>query len=90
MAGLLSANPPLVKAEFQRLGVQFEMAPVVDQGRPFLRAVGQTDLSVLLASDDLPTSVPTHPRLNSSRTARFVVDLPPNQLGPGWRDKVAG
>jgi site-specific DNA recombinase len=62
VAGLLSANTPRVKAEFQRLGVRFEMAPVLGEGRPFLRAVGQTDLSVVLAGQDFTTSVPSNLR----------------------------
>ena len=40
-AGLLSEIPDRAKAEFQRLGIRFELHPVYgEQDRPFLRAVG--------------------------------------------------
>lgn len=57
VAGLLSDAPERAKSEFQRLGVGFTLTPVRDAGRPFLRAEGQTDLSVLLAGQDFPTTV---------------------------------
>jgi hypothetical protein len=38
---------------------------------------------------DLPGTVRSSPRSDGSRTLRFVVDLPANHLGPGWRKKLA-
>jgi hypothetical protein len=63
VAGLLREAPSRAKSEFQRLGVQFTVSPVLDEGRPFLRAVGQTDVALLLAGQDFPTSIQTHPRI---------------------------
>jgi DNA invertase Pin-like site-specific DNA recombinase len=49
VAKLLSDAPERAKSEFQRLGVAFTLSPIRDEGRPFLRAEAQTDLSVLMA-----------------------------------------
>jgi len=57
VAGLLSETPERTKAEFRRLGVSFRVSPVQNEGeRPFLRAEGTTDLSVLLAGEGLSTT----------------------------------
>jgi hypothetical protein len=37
---------------------------------------------------DFPTAVRFLEQSDGSRKIRFVVDLPPNQLGPGWRRKA--
>jgi site-specific DNA recombinase len=62
VASLLAEVPERAKREFQRLGVAFTVAPVLDEGRPFLRAVGQTDLAVLLAGEHFTATVATRPR----------------------------
>ena len=50
VADLLSESPERAKREFRRLRVAFTVSPVVDQSpRPFLRAVGTTDFSAILA-----------------------------------------
>jgi hypothetical protein len=71
VAGLLSESPERAKREFRRLGVAFTVSPVVDQSpRPFLRAVGTTDFSAILAgsSTDFSTTVRLNPVSNQKRT----------------------
>jgi len=66
LAGLLSDAPERVKSEFQRLGVSYTVSIVLDEGpRPFLRAVGTTDLSSILAGSgtDFTTVVGSDQRL---------------------------
>jgi hypothetical protein len=72
------------------LGVSYTVSIVLDEGpRPFLRAVGTTDFSRILAGSgtDFTTTVASDPRSAGSGT-RFVVDLPACQLGPGWRKRA--
>ena len=56
---LLSDSPERTKREFQRLGASFTVSPVVGEAvRPFLREVGTTDFSAILAgsrADFTPT-----------------------------------
>ena len=56
VAGLLRDAPERARAEFKRLGVQFTLSPICDEGRPFLRAVGIGDFSHLCGVRDLPGS----------------------------------
>ena len=44
VAGLLHDEPERVRAHFRRLGLSFTVSPVLDEGRPFLRAVGTANL----------------------------------------------
>ena len=44
VAGLLQDEPERVRAHFRRIGLSFTVSPVVDEGRPFLRAVGTADV----------------------------------------------
>jgi site-specific DNA recombinase len=57
-AGVLSDVPERTKAEFQRLGIQFTVRPVFDEGaRPFLRAEGSGHFEHFAFSQyDLTTS----------------------------------
>jgi len=60
VAGILSARPERAKAEFQRLGIAFTVSPVLNEApKPFLRAVGTSDFSRLLAGSgtDFTTTV---------------------------------
>ncbi len=50
VAGVLRDAPERAKVEFQRLGVQFTLSPIRDEGSPFLRAVGTGDLARCVAS----------------------------------------
>jgi hypothetical protein len=62
---LLSGAPERAKSEFQRLDVGFTVSPVFDEApKPFLRAIGTSDFSRLLAGSgtDFTTIVPSHPR----------------------------
>ena len=63
--GLLKDAPLRAKAEFQRLQVQFVLTPVLNDGRPFLRAVGTGDLSALCRVTDLPRSNRGRPKVSS-------------------------
>ena len=63
LAELLRDVPERAKQEFRRLGVSFTFSPVRDEGeRPFLRAVGTTEFSTILAgsSGDFTTTVRSH------------------------------
>jgi hypothetical protein len=91
VTSLLAGAPERAKREFQRLAVWLTVSPVVESGKkPFFRAVGTTDFSKLLAGSgtDFTATVASDPRSDGSRT-RFVVDLPPNQLGPAGAGKPA-
>ena len=44
VAGLFQDEPERVRAHFRRIGLSFTVSPVVDEGRPFLRAVGTADV----------------------------------------------
>jgi hypothetical protein len=90
-AGLLSDVPERVKIQFQRLGLRFTLYPIHDEGpRPFLRAEGSGEFERLAFAQfiDLTTTVYSHQGSHGSRT--FVLDLPANQIGPGWRRKAVG
>jgi hypothetical protein len=65
VAELLSGSPDRSKREFQRLGIGFTVSPVFDVGKkPFLRAVGISNFSRLLAGSgtDFTTSVASNQR----------------------------
>jgi hypothetical protein len=90
-AGLLREGPERAKAEFHRLGIRFTVHPVHDEGpRAFLRAEGAGNFEHLAFSRYAPltTTDRSLPQAAGSRTARFIVDLPANQLGPGWRRRA--
>ena len=89
-AGLLTDVPDRVKAQFQRLGIRFTIHRIMDEGqRPFLRAEGHGEFERLAFRHftDFTTTRIGH-SIDGSRT--FVLDLPANQLGPGWRRKATG
>jgi hypothetical protein len=44
VAGLFQDDPERVRAHFRRIGPSFTVSPVLDEGRPFLRAVGTANL----------------------------------------------
>ena len=44
VAALLQDEPDRVRAHSRRLGLSFTVSPVLDEGRPFLRAVGTANL----------------------------------------------
>jgi hypothetical protein len=50
VAGLLSGSPERTKVEFRRLGVEFVMHPIHEEGvRPFYRAIGTTSIAHTLS-----------------------------------------
>jgi hypothetical protein len=75
--------------EFQRLGVDFVLHPVHDEGTAaFLRAVGSGNFEHLAFSQyaAFPTTSASHRQSAGSRT--FVIDLPCNPIvGLGWMRK---
>lgn len=90
-AGLLSEVPERTKAEFKRLGLLFVLHPAQAAGaRPFLRAEGTTDFANLISGQYSQGSATdlTNPRRDASRQVCLVVELPANQLGPGWRRRA--
>lgn len=92
-AGLLSDTPERTKAVFKRLGVSSVFHPMRDeQGRWFYRVEGTTAVAQVISgqSSSFSTAGATDPRQADSRQIRFVVDLPANQLGPGWKKRAAG
>ena len=72
--------PERAKLDLQRLGVGFVLHPILDEGAPFLRAVGSGDFEHFAFSQytAFPTTVSSPPRTTGSR--KFVVDLPSNRL----------
>ena len=64
VAGLLQDEPERVRTHFRRLGLSFTASPVLDEGRPFLRAVGSANLmeATFAREFDLPSSDRSHPK----------------------------
>ena len=90
LADLLNQAPDRVRHHLNQTGVRFIVSPVSDKGRSFLRAAGSAILlgGLFNREVDLSASDASHPRSSGSSTWTFTVDLPPNQLGPGWRRKA--
>lgn len=87
VASLLGDVPERAKQEFQRLGIQFTLQPVYEEGpRPFLRAEGSGEFEELAFSQYAPLSGTdtTRPRRAGSRS--FIVDLP--LIAPGRRFRL--
>jgi hypothetical protein len=62
-AELLQDEPERAREHFRRLGLAYTVSPVLDDRRPFLRAVGDVDLQGLFAHQvDFPVSGRSHPR----------------------------
>jgi hypothetical protein len=94
VADLLSGTPERTKTEFQRLGLHITMTPTMgDHGRPFYRTTVVNSLPGLAGITEMrevSTSITgrTDQPAAGSRTWSFKVDLPMNQLGPGWRRRL--
>ena len=72
-ADLLTEVPERIKAEFARLGVQFTLFPVYDDGpRPYLRAVGEGLFEHLAFPTDLALPTPDASSLGSRWRGRCV------------------
>jgi hypothetical protein len=91
-AGLLS-EARIARVGISALGIRYTVEPVHREGpRSFLRAHGEGDFEHLAFREYTPlqhftTLDRSGPRSTGSST-RFVVDLPANQLGPGWRKRA--
>ena len=72
LAGLLAENPQRAKAEFQRLNMQFTVAPVRNEGKPFLRVEGTGDLDALCGPKNLPSSARSKPTTSPSPPLSIV------------------
>jgi DNA invertase Pin-like site-specific DNA recombinase len=96
LAGLFRDSPERTKTEFQRLGLAVTMTPTLGQNsRPFYRADVVNSLPCLAGITEMrefsPSSVDRWDQPGAgSRTGqlRFRVDLPANQLGPGWKKRA--
>jgi site-specific DNA recombinase len=68
VAALLADAPERAKSEFQRLGLGFTVSPVSEgRSKPFLRAVGTTDFSKLLAGSGIDFATTVLSDLQSTR-----------------------
>ena len=59
LSGLLAENPERAKAELQRLDMRFVVAPVRNEGKPFLRVEATGDLDALCGVRHLPSTART-------------------------------
>jgi hypothetical protein len=75
-AGLIGESPERARAEFLRLGINFTLHPVLDNGTPFLRAVGSGQFEHLAFNETLLTSGRSSPR-STRRTALRLRGSPP-------------
>ena len=91
VSSLLDEAPERARAEFVRLQLRFALHPVYEEGaRPFLRAEGSGSFEHLAFAKSQPFSATGASLLRTIGNRKFVVDLPPNRLGPGWRQNLAG
>jgi hypothetical protein len=97
LVGLLSETPERTKTEFQRLGLRVTMTPCkTEEHRFYYRADVVNSLPCLAGITEMRDLSPSAvDRLDlqaaGSRTPdtlRFLVDLPANHLGPGWRKRA--
>lgn len=94
LAGLLTGTPERTKAEFQRLGTRVTMTPMMrGNARRYYRADVVNSLACLAGITEIRDLSPStgdrsDPKAADSRSLTFQVNLPANQLGPGWRKRA--
>ena len=94
---LKRSSPERTKAEFQRLGMRVTMTPTVNENsRLYYQADVVNALPCLAGITEMHDFSATavdrlHPQAIHSRTSKhwgFRVDVPANQLGPGWKKRA--
>jgi hypothetical protein len=89
VAGLLWDAPQRAKTELQCASAyKFTITPCTMKDGPSWGPLARYRRCGPAGGTDLPCTVRSSPRSDGSRRLRFVIDLPPNQLGPSWRKKA--
>jgi hypothetical protein len=76
------------RRNFSASGYKFTITPCTMKDGPSWGPLARYRRCGPAGGTDLPCTVRSSPRSDGSRRLRFVIDLPPNQLGPSWRKKA--